>query len=482
MAIFRRKKSTPTRQVTGTSYSTKGATNLKPADLREQGSSAGSGLVDPVPALITDYQASRTYTEMIRSDASVRTSLRAGKAPVLGADYFIDPASDDPQDLMIAEFVEYNLFNGMTTPFLRTMENILKFFENPRGNSVFELVWEEREWTPKYSYEGSGTPNLKKHTMLQKLAYRPPETITEWLRDDNGGPAGIKQLATRSDNSQEEVDIGIEKLAIFTFDPDGGSVFGKSILRSAYRNWYYKDRFYAIDGVQKERHGIGVPRGKLLAGYDNEDKEYLINVLRNLRTNENAFFVENPKFEISFAEVPGNVVDALESAQHHDTMIMKNIMVQFLNAGMDNSGGGRSTSATAFDTFLKAMGYIAHSCCDIYNMYVIPPLVSHNFKTSKFPKLNVRGIGQTRDLAMFASAMLNLWKAGALDMDEPTKQWIRKMIDAPQQITVGTKSQTPTPAPTKLEPTEPKKNGKGNGKVSSRTELGFNMGKGPTQT
>jgi hypothetical protein len=467
-----RSKGDPARLQTGTSYKAKGQEGVTPADLNEHGSSIGVHLIDPVPALVSDFVASQTYNKMVRSDASVRVSLRAGKSPVLGGDYFMEPASDDPLDLLIAEFVEFNLFEGMTTPFLKTLERILKFFETPKGNSVFELVWEDREWAPR----NTNGANRKSYTMLRKLAYRPPETITEYLLDNNGGPAGIKHNAVRSDGRQEEVDIHIDKMVIFVFDPEGGGITGTSILRSAYRNWFYKDRFYAIDGVQKERHGVGVPDIELQPGYDEKDKAAAIEMAKNLRTNENAYIVRNPKMKVSFAELSGNLVNALESAMHHDTMIMKNIMVQFLNAGIDNSGGGRSTSATALDAFLKAMEYIANSICDDMNTYVIPQLVGYNFKTDKFPKLKVKGIGQAKDLAMFAAAMNNLFKAKAIDFDEPTKRWIRQTIDAPRGVPpqegAGVSPATDS-APVVDQPSAPSKS-------NGRTSQGFNLGKSPS--
>ena len=429
MAIFRRnRKDDVTRKTTGTSYTAKGDVKLKAADYNEKGTSRSSVARDPVPALLTDRQKSATYSSMARSDVSVRIGLRAGEAPVLGADYFMEPCGDTPEDLAIAEFVEYNLFEGMTIPFLKTMEQILKFYRNPRGNSIFEKVWEEREWAPRVSAPGA---NRRRYTMLRKLAYRPAETIKEIQYDDNGGPEGIIQNFIGKDGNTSEKEISIDKLAIFVYDPDSTGVEGTPILRSAYRNWFYKDRFYAIDGVQKERHGIGVPDIELQPGHDNEDIELAHQLGRNLRTNENAYIVRNTKMKVGFAELSGQLVNALDSAMHHDTMILKNIMVQFLNAGLDSSGGGRATSATAMDMFLKSMRYVAGSICDVINMYVIPQLVVYNFKTDKFPKLNVRSVGETKDLQMWAAAMANLIKAEAITVDTETENWLRKNVDMP---------------------------------------------------
>lgn len=479
LPTLRKSKATPSRQVTGTQYTTKGAVNLPPADQQEIGSARSSPVRDPVPALSTDFQAQQTYTKMVRDDASVRVSLRAGKAPVLGAEFYVEPFSRDPQDLAIAEFVDFNLFHGMTTPWLKVMEQILKFYETPKANSIFELVWENREWAPKKSTPGA---NLRVYTMLRKIAYRPSSTIKEITYDDNGGPFEVIQNAQDKTGNLKEVKIPINKAVIFTFDPEGGSVEGTSILRSAYRSWFYKDHMYKIDGVQKERHGIGIPVVELQPGYSDEDELYAIQMARNLRTNERAYAVTNVRMKLSFADVQGNLVNALESAQHHDTMIMKNIMVQFLNSGLDSSGGGRSTSATAMDMFLKAMSYVANSICEAYNLYVIPPLVAYNFPTDRFPKICVRGIGQAKDLTMFASALANLISKGAIVVDLETQNWIRRQFDMPETYTEeqtpapGTQQPTNVPVPV---PAPTGANGGGPNVGKGRVTTG-NIGKSPS--
>lgn len=419
----------PTRQVSGTTYQSKGAVDSSNANYSEIGSQKGTRIIDPVPALGNRRNARITYSKMSRSDSSVRVSLRAAKAPVLGAEFYVDPFSNDEQDLIIQEFVEFNLFEGMTTSWLKFLEQVLHKFRD--GFSAFEDVWEIREWAPRENNPGA---NLKKYTMLRKLAVRPPETIKEILYDDNGGPIGIKQNAIRADSKQDEVEIGIDKLVIFTFDQDGGDLEGNSILRSAYPHWYYKEHLYKIDAIQKERHAIGVPEATLQPGYSPDDKKIANEMLRNLRTNEHAYILKTTMIDVGFAELSGNLVDVLKSAEHHDMMIMKNIMVQFLNMGAGSSSN-RASSATAMDMFLKAMKYVAASICECLNMYVIPNLVTYNFQTDRFPKVQVRNIGEAKDLQMWAAAMSNLIKNNAIVVDDATEQWIRKQMDMVKRTT-----------------------------------------------
>jgi hypothetical protein len=424
---LRRKDSTPARQVTGTSYSSPTAPNISAPTLTEIGSAAASKVIDPVPDVGTDYQATRTYTKMVRDDASVRTSLRAGKAPVLGAEFFIDPYDNTPENLAIWEFVHFNLFQGMTSPWSIVLEQILSMYESSKGNSIFELVWENREWAPKKS---TPTANRKVYTMLRKMAYRPSATIKEIEYDKNGGPVNIIQNAIDEKGNTSEEKIPISKSVIFVLNQEGASSLeGLPILRSAYKHWFYKDRLYAIDAIQKERHGIGIPDIEIQPGAGEKDIQMAHEMGKNLRTNEFSYIVRPPTIKVGFAEIRGNLVDALVSAQHHDIMIMKNIMVQFLNLG---ESGGRNTSATAMDMFLKSMRHIANGICDAYNLYVIPNLVAYNFPTDQFPQLKVRNVGEVKDLQMWAAAMRNLIDVGAITVDEQTEAWIRDQLDMPK--------------------------------------------------
>lgn len=425
------KDSTPTRQVSGTSYKAQGADQVKPPSLEEIGSAIATIWPDPIPDVGTPVQASRTYLKMARDDASVRVSLRAGKAPVLGADYFIEAFDDEPINVAIAEFVDFNLFHGMTVPWNKVLEQILTMYEY--GKSIFEPVWELREWAPKKTSSGA---NRKQYTMLQKLAQRSALTIGTVNYDDNGGPLSVDHTAVDAKGNSKQVTIPIEKLVIFTFDQQGGGIEGMSVLRSAYKHWWYKDRLYNIDAIQKERHGIGVPDIEIQAGASPQDIALSHTLGQNLRTNEFAYIVRPVTIKVGFAKIEGQPVNVLDSIEHHDEMIMKNLMVQFLNMGTGSSGSGsRAAGATAMDMFLKSMRHVADSVCDAINHYLIPNLVAYNFPTDQFPQLKVRNVGEVKDLQMWSAAMRNLIQAEAIQVDDDTEQWIRQQMDMPTRTT-----------------------------------------------
>lgn len=390
----------------------------------ESGSATPTQIREVVPELGSVYQRTAAYARMMNSSV-VDVSMRLYKTPILGAEFFMEPYSDSEIDQEISEFVWANLAEGMSAPFLNSLEDILHMYED--GYSVMEKVYEQREWTPKK--KGGNTRNF---IMLKKLAPRPASTIKEINYDDNGGPEEVVQSAIRADGTVDEEPLPIDKIMIFTFNRYGGDLQGKSLLRTAYSHWYYMTHLYKIDAIQKERHGIGVPRGKLLPGYSPKDREVLRNLLKNLRTNEEAFIVQTPNVEIDFAKPEGEMVDVMSSANHHNIMILMNVMGQFLALGATTPGGGRATAGTQTDMFMKSLKYVANQIAACVNMYLIPELVVWNYPTKNFPRLAVRNIGETRDLQMFAAALANLYAQEVVTKGDPaTEAWVRKVFDMP---------------------------------------------------
>lgn len=421
---FSTKQQDPRRITTGTSYAAGGT--ITPDNVgQEFGSSRGGIVRDIVPALGQRSQAIAIYEEMANSDSAVDVSLRAAKSPILGANFFVESFDDRPENLDIAEFVEFNLLSGTNSPFLMILEDILRMYEF--GFSVVEKVYEEREWAPRRT-----NANRRKYTMLRKLAPRPTPTITEIKYDDNGGPVSVKQQAVQADGKPKEVEIPIEKLIIFSNNKKAGNLEGKSLLRTAYRPWVFKSNLYNIDGVQKERHGIGFPVIDLPAGYTDNDKKVAFELVSNIRTNERGGAVLPPNWVLHFLDLPGQPVDVLSSIEHHNAQIMLNTMTQFLLMGIQSSGGGsRATSGSSQDMFNKSLRHVGNLICEYTNLYCVPYLVGYNFNTDKFPKLSVRNIGETKDMQQWASAIANLIAQDAITPDIELEQWVRQVIDAP---------------------------------------------------
>jgi hypothetical protein len=406
----------------------------------ESGSSQPTPIRELVPELSSPFLRIATYGKMM-NDAAVDVSMRFYKTPVLGSEFFMEPYSDSPEDQEISEFIWANLAEGMSAPFINSLEDILTMYED--GYSILEKVYEQREWSP-----GRKNANTRQYVMLKKLGVRPASNVKEIVYDDNGGPEKIVYNAIRAGGKTEEVDLEIAKLLIFTFNRRGGDLTGKSLLRTAYPHWYYKTHLYKIDAIQKERFSLGVLKGKLMPGFSVGDKAVLRTLLRNYRTNEEQFMLLTPNVDVEVEWPPGTPADVLDSANHHNTMILMNVLGQFLSLGTTGEGGGRATAGTQSDLFMKSLRYIANQICQEINMYLIPELVVWNYPTTNFPKLQVRNIGETRDLQMFAAALANLYAQEVVTKGDPaTEAWVRKVFDMPA---LASQPATPTETPTQI--------------------------------
>ncbi len=415
----------PRKRETGASGKVDGALKSDKTTVSELGSARTQPIRDLVPALASG-RALSTYEEMAMNDAAVDVSLRAGKMPIVGADFFIEPFDNKPENKDIADFVDFNLLHSQSSPFLSNLQDHLRMMEH--GYTGAEKVFEEREWTPRR--KGA---NRRQFIMLRKVSPRLAPQFKAILYDDEGGPEGITYNAIRADNKPEEVEIPISKLILFSFNKRGGNLEGRSLLRTSYKHWYYKDNLYKIDGIQKERHGMGFPIIELPPTANDNDVALALELVSNIRTNERAGAVLPTGWVLKFADLPGQPVDVMKSIDHHNGMIMLNVMVQFLLMGIAE-GGGRATAGSHQDMFAKSLRYMANLICDMYNLYVIPQLVAYNWNTDSFPQIKARNIGETRDLQQWAAAMANLAARNLITLDLDTEQWVRSKIDAPLKI------------------------------------------------
>jgi hypothetical protein len=389
-----------------------------PSLLREIGTSAPSPFTSFIrreynPKLL-GLEGLKVYDQMRKSDGTVRGALRLVKTPVFAARWFVDPKREDDGSVKkvnqtAADFVTCALNEYMSISWPQFLTEAMLMCEF--GYYMFEKVWENR------------VVDGQMRTVLKKLAPRHPMDVAEWEYDRNGGPNGAK-FYSPTGLPQDEYRIPIEKLLVFTFDREAGNIEGFSLLRSVYKHWYYKDTFYKIDAIQKERHGIGVPVIKLPPGFSDADKTAAQELGRNLRTNDRAHAVLPPNWDLQFVDLQGNPVDALKSVDHHNREIEKSILAVFLE------GGAKDEDQVMF---LKATRFIADIVCDTINFYLIPDLVAKNFMRADAPKLKARRIGETQDWRTLSFSMRNFVGSAMLTPDDPLEDFIRDELDLPRR-------------------------------------------------
>jgi hypothetical protein len=377
---------------------------------------------------LRDRQGLTEYYRMKRQDGTVRGALRQFKAPILGARWTVVPDGQSDRAKNIAQAVHRNLFHGLNVTWASVLEDILLMCEY--GHMVIEKVWTDQAVPGMLTY--------------QKLAPRHPLDIRDWRYDANGGPSAVVMEPNSTDPNfieSEGIPIPIRKLAIFSLEPEAGDLSGLSILRSAYKHWFYKDTFYKIDAIQKERHGIGVPIIKLPPGFGDGDKRLANELGRNLRTNERAHIVLPPGWDIMFAKLEGQPVDCLKSIDHHDKMIWMNILAPFAReAGSDVDNA---------EMFHRATRYVASHVVGIVNKFVIKPFVDANYARNRlYPEIRASRMGEENELRTRSFTTRNYVGSGIIVPDDALEAHIREENDLPPADPTTSRVQaTPQGAP-----------------------------------
>ena len=254
------------------------------------------------------------------------------------------------------------------------------------------------------------------------LEPRHPLDIFQSDYDDHGRFLGFEMWGNPMD--AEILWLPQHKVVVFTYDGEAGDIEGISALRTSYKHWYYAENLYKIDGIQKERHGIGIPCIKLPLGYSNADVALADQMGRNLRTNEKAHVVLPPNWDIMMLKLEGQNVDALASAQHHKHEMAKSVMASFI----DSERGLIDESTQTF--FLKGARHEAQLISETINHDVVRELVDYNWPgVEEYPEISVRRIGDTVDWRTISFAVRNLVGSGIIQPDEELEKWFRDEMD-----------------------------------------------------
>lgn len=359
------------------------------------------------------FSAIDIFDKMRRNDAKVRASLRIVKTPLVSGQWYMDH-DEHVEEQHKAQALVWWALNSMKKDLDQMLYEALSFLDF--GFYDFEPVYEFGE------FQGRRVVKWK------KWGPRHPRTIIEWMFDDaeGGDFAGLRQM---TDDGEKE--IPVEKLLHFALDPEGGNPDGISILRSAYKHWYYKENMYKVDAIQKERHGIGVPDVELPENFTPDTKKYAEELARNLRTNEKSYIVRLPGMQVGFVQFQGTHVDVLSSIEHHDTQIAANVLAQFLNLGSTGSGS-RAISESQQDIFIRSVRHVAGILTGIINAEVRRLLRFNGFRSLEtYPKLKVRRIGEAADIRAFAVGIRNLVEPGVLTATPELEQFVRAVLDVP---------------------------------------------------
>lgn len=378
------------------------------------------------------------FREMSENDDVIGSILYAIEMLIRQATWNIQPAGNTPKDEEAAEFI-YQCMDDMQDTWTDTISEILSFLTY--GWSAHELVYKRRAGKSKDS-----RLNSKYSDGLigwQKLPIRAQETLWEWLYDDGDNLLGMAQMPPPK---FEIIEIPIEKLMLFRTKSRKGSPEGKSILRNAYRSWYFKRRIQEIEGIGVERDLAGFPVLTAPEGmniWDEDDPDMTAvrlaadKIVQNVRRDSLEGLSMPAGWKLELLSTGGRrQFDTNAIIERYDTRIAMTVLADFVLLGHQQVGSF-ALSSDKTELFAMAVGAYLDIICETFNNKAIPALIDlngdHFNGITDYPTLehgDVEGV----DMQALASYIKDMAGVGVLIPDESIEDYVREAAGLPERL------------------------------------------------
>lgn len=376
------------------------------------------------------------YTEMSENDDIVGAILFAIEMLVRQCDWNVEPGGDTAKDKEAAEFVK-SCMNDMQDTWIDTISEILSFLTY--GWSYHEIVYKRRMGNTKdprtKSKYSDGLIGWK------KLPIRAQETLYQWEYDNEDNLLGMTQMPPPDFGT---FTIPIEKAMLFRTKSRKNNPEGRSILRNAYRPWYFKRRIQEIEGIGIERDLAGLPVIHTPEGLDvwSEDQETvkilmeLENMVRNIRRDEMEGVVLPYGFELELLSSGGTrQFDTNAIINRYDTRIAMTVLADFIFLGHDKTGSW-ALSSDKTELFAVAIGAFLDIICETFNSQGIPSLIDINGQhfagITEYPKMT-HGDIEDVDITKVAAFIKDMTGIGVLVPDDGMEDYIRQVGHLPDR-------------------------------------------------
>lgn len=421
--------------------------DVRPADaIRELGRSGlqhfGGTIEEEMLRQLRGERRNKAFREMRDNDAVVGAIFYVIEMLVRQVSWYVTPHSQDEEDVRRAEFLE-GAMDDMSHSWNDLIAEALSMLQF--GWSYHELVYKKR-----------GGPLQKRPEMRsryddglygwRKIPGRAQETLSRWDLDETGGVRGMYQTPPPD---YTERFIPIEKALLFRTTTVKGSPEGRSILRNAWRSYYFKKRMEEIEAIGIERDLAGLPviyaPAEIMAPDATPEQKALLEALKDIVRNVRRDEQEGVILPSDLAERGvGRTIDLKllstggsrqfntnEIITRYDQRIAMTVLADFILLGHEKVGSfALSSSKTSL--FAVALGTYLDIIAYVFNQFAIPRLFALNgWPLDRLPYVE-HGDIETPDLKELGDYIAKLSGAGMeLFPDDKLENALREAAGLP---------------------------------------------------
>lgn len=384
-------------------------------------------------------KGAEVFTEMSNNDETIGAILFAIEMLVRQASWNVEPGGSTAKDREAAEFVK-SCMDDMQQTWIDTISEILSFLTY--GWSFHEIVYKRRMGRTKDNRTSSKYDDGLIGWM--KLPIRSQETLYQWEYDDQDNLIGMTQMPPPDFGL---ITIPMNKAMLFRTRSRKDNPEGRSILRTAYRSWYFKRRIQEIEGIGIERDLAGLPVITTPEGMDIWDKDDedmnairagLEAMVKNIRRDSTEGLVLPFGYSFELTSTGGSrQFDTNSIIARYDTKISQTVLADFIQLGHE-SVGSFALSSDKTNLFSMAICAFLDIICQTFNSQGIPALIDingdHFAGVTDYPRLT-HGDIEDVDLATMATYIKDMTSIGVIIPDESLEDYVRQLGKLPKRTT-----------------------------------------------
>lgn len=386
-------------------------------------------------------KAIQIYREMSDNDPVIGAMLFAIEQLIRQVTFRVDCDADDTASERSRQFIEECLAD-MSQSFAETLSEILSMLTY--GFSYHEIVYKQRQGG---LWDGGASSKYNDGLIgWRKWPLRSQDTRWAWQFDDDGGIQGMWQ---NSPPTYRNTYLPIAKALLFRPRLYKNNPEGRSILRTAYRPWYFLKRMQEVEGIGVERDLAGFPvlsvPAEITDPNASADLQARFAAAKAMVTNVRRDALEGlvlpmaydlqgmPLYDFKLVSTGGarqfNTTDII---QRYETRMAQSVLADWIMMGHVKVGT-QTLSQSKIDVFTQAIGTWAQQIEDVVNRYAIPRLLALNGMTpTALPYLCHEEIAEP-DLTMLGNFLTALSGAGMpLFPDLEIENHMRDLLKVPE--------------------------------------------------
>lgn len=397
----------------------------------------GGYVVEEFVQELSGQKALKVYREMAHNSATVGAILFAVRMLIRQAEWTVKPASPDPADEEAAEFLRACM-EDMRRPWGQFVDEILSMLVY--GFSVHEIVYKRRTGGTVSRYDDGKVG-------WADMPIRGQMTIERWDLDDHARE--LLGLYQQAPPRWEQVYIPADKFLLFRPSAHKDNPEGMSVLRTAYRAWYFQKRIENLEGVGIERDLCGLPVAWIPSYMTDttaspEDKvrfESFKRLVTQIRQDEQAGVVMplsydedgNKLFDLTLLSTGGErQFDTNAIITRYDQRIAMSVLADFLLIGHEKTGSF-ALASTKTELFSTALGTWLDAIQQVLNRHAVVRLFALNpeFRVERLPTFEHMDV-EAPDLTELGNFITALVGAGMpLFPDHELESYLKRAANLP---------------------------------------------------